>query len=158
MTQTDNSMCGICLGIIDPCDSIELECKHVFHATCVVKWFRNAQSQGRCPICRDFPSTAASSHDTSERNEASDVLLVLEDPEFSVRNLHRTLAPYIYNAKYQNDNVWVALMNRYMNKRRFHNRAKQLYSDHPQSIALRRSEKDVLRAGYKAFVYLCCSV
>ena len=47
----DNEMCAICLSTINGKESYKLECGHVFHTNCIVKWFRN--SNGNCPCCWD---------------------------------------------------------------------------------------------------------
>lgn len=46
-----DNLCAICLSSIhlNEKNSYELECKHVFHTDCIVKWFRN--SNGNCPCC-----------------------------------------------------------------------------------------------------------
>ena len=47
----DNSInCSICLDLMhDKLYTIELECKHRFHAGCILKWVTQNQ---RCPLCR----------------------------------------------------------------------------------------------------------
>ena len=43
--------CTICLGVIGDDDpSVNLECSHSFHRTCVDEWFMRSAA---CPICRD---------------------------------------------------------------------------------------------------------
>ena len=52
MPQTEgNEMCAVCLSSINENTSYKLECGHIFHTDCIVKWFRN--SNGNCPCCWD---------------------------------------------------------------------------------------------------------
>ena len=44
-----NQMCAVCLSNINENESYKLECGHIFHTGCIVKWFRN--SNGNCPCC-----------------------------------------------------------------------------------------------------------
>jgi hypothetical protein len=46
-----NEMCAVCLSNINENESYKLECGHIFHTDCIVKWFRN--SNGNCPCCWD---------------------------------------------------------------------------------------------------------
>ena len=49
-SSTDDVMCPICHECVEGND-YELECGHVFHAACIVPWFRNGNAS--CPVCRD---------------------------------------------------------------------------------------------------------
>ena len=44
-----NEMCAVCLSNINENEGYKLECGHIFHTDCIVKWFRN--SNGNCPCC-----------------------------------------------------------------------------------------------------------
>lgn len=46
-----NEMCAVCLSNINENEGYKLECGHIFHTDCIVKWFRN--SNGNCPCCWD---------------------------------------------------------------------------------------------------------
>ena len=51
--------CPICFGACEASDAFELpECGHVFHANCIITWFRSGR--GECPVCRD-PGTCQQS-------------------------------------------------------------------------------------------------
>ena len=52
MPQNDgHEICAVCLSSINEKDNYKLECGHIFHTDCIVKWFRN--SNGNCPCCWD---------------------------------------------------------------------------------------------------------
>ena len=44
-----NEICAVCLSSINEKDKYKLECGHIFHTDCIIKWFRN--SNGNCPCC-----------------------------------------------------------------------------------------------------------
>lgn len=41
--------CAICCEEFDDTPNITLPCGHIYHATCILKWF---DKQMNCPICR----------------------------------------------------------------------------------------------------------
>lgn len=49
MEEADHACCSICLETLDAPEV--LECGHGFHASCLVRWFR--QGNTSCPLCRD---------------------------------------------------------------------------------------------------------
>lgn len=52
MLENESSeMCAVCLSSINEKDKYKLECGHIFHTECIIKWFRN--SSGHCPCCWD---------------------------------------------------------------------------------------------------------
>ena len=50
-----NEICAVCLSSINGENSYKLECGHIFHTDCIIKWFRN--SNGNCPCCWDKKKT-----------------------------------------------------------------------------------------------------
>lgn len=50
--------CAICLGTIEPLQSVTLGCTHVFHGQCITDWLWQKQS---CPVCRNEPDNSESS-------------------------------------------------------------------------------------------------
>ena len=59
-------MCTICLGEADE-DSVQLPCNHVFHRSCLERWF---QRRNTCPVCRvecacSSPTTTSSYYEVS---------------------------------------------------------------------------------------------
>ena len=48
--DNSNNNCSICLDLMhEKLYTIELECKHRFHAGCILKWVTQNQC---CPLCR----------------------------------------------------------------------------------------------------------
>ena len=45
--KINNEECTICKDEIE--EGIKLNCKHIFHKTCIIEWFNINQS---CPLCR----------------------------------------------------------------------------------------------------------
>jgi hypothetical protein len=56
-----NNICSICLINLNDDDSITHlhGCSHIFHTSCIVKYFRMPHSGGRCPNCRHNPYSTA---------------------------------------------------------------------------------------------------
>ena len=46
----NNDICSICYEVLDD-NSFKLECNHIYHTKCIVKWFRNDHKN--CPLCND---------------------------------------------------------------------------------------------------------
>ena len=44
--------CPICISEISGENVVELQCRHVFHATCLIDWYRRNPT---CPVCRALP-------------------------------------------------------------------------------------------------------
>lgn len=87
--------CGICLGDIEA-DAVQLEgCSHQLHAHCAVRWFRTERAQGRCPVCRAQPPGPSDEAETPQA--AMDVLVVMDATTLPPQQLHRMMAPFIYN-------------------------------------------------------------
>ena len=42
--------CAICLEQLSNKKTVRLQCDHVFHATCVARWFETS-GETRCPLC-----------------------------------------------------------------------------------------------------------
>ena len=47
--MSDN--CIICFEEINNNNSYSLECNHIYHTDCIMKWFRNGNN--KCPMCND---------------------------------------------------------------------------------------------------------
>ena len=47
-------LCPICLQKLSEKDTYKIDCNHVFHTDCIMKWFR--VSNGSCPCCADNPN------------------------------------------------------------------------------------------------------
>ena len=90
-STTENAVCGICLQDIES-EKFKLDCGHVFHSTCLIKWFRLARSEGRCPMCRSLPC------DEAPRQPAVDTMSIL----MTESQVHRFLAPLIYGPHRRN--------------------------------------------------------
>ena len=62
--EMNTNICSIC---IDPMDSHShmLRCGHLFHAPCIIEWFRCGE--GTCPLCRDPASARMSYRDVMAR-------------------------------------------------------------------------------------------
>ena len=60
-TNADDAACPICFEVLDPAATgnsacVSLECRHVFHAGCMVAYARSdAPGSRACPLCRDTP-------------------------------------------------------------------------------------------------------
>ena len=158
---TNDDVCGICLSIIPNNSSVvELDCKHAFHASCAVDWFRTRQSNGRCPICRNLPTGAVNAADRSEEDQEDQETAVVAIAELfssSVRtsSLHHSVAPWLYTNLDPRDRVLTAMKNRYMRRRRLHRKA--LYN--LSRGATSQSEVDtnrqfLLDAGYNILLYV----
>ena len=123
--EATHSICGICLQEICHNDEIALECAHSFHPMCILIWFRQGNSQGRCPICRSFPDNTNSFENDSSENfndvtttEELSLLLVNEQRvQISQRKAHRLLCPIIYSSK-RGDPSIRPMVDRYMSCRR----------------------------------------
>ena len=55
----EDNLCPICFDIIDG-NEFKLDCNHGFHDKCIIKWFRTANAQGKCPCCNDSPQNTES--------------------------------------------------------------------------------------------------
>lgn len=53
MNGYSDELCSICLIPMKESSSHTLECDHVFHTECILKWFRSKQES--CPLCRVHP-------------------------------------------------------------------------------------------------------
>ena len=52
-----DDICSICLESNDKIDTVVLKCDHIFHKTCIDKWFTNRTIDNNnlvCPLCRDI--------------------------------------------------------------------------------------------------------
>ena len=93
--MSNEQLCGICLQELSVLSTHSLSCRHEFHSTCIVDWFRCAASGGRCPICREGPA----------ERELLDLRAVDEwatgDFTYGVSEAaaHRALAPLIYGGR-----------------------------------------------------------
>ena len=45
-------ICPVCISEISGENVVELQCRHTFHATCIVEWCRRNPT---CPVCRALP-------------------------------------------------------------------------------------------------------
>ena len=113
--MAEGGVCGVCLSDITAKESHELECGHHFHTHCLIEWFRQERSHGRCPICRAAPGRA----EESPAPDLDGVLLeeVLFSSELSSSEAHRILAPAIYGPR-RNDPLLRPMVDRYMACRR----------------------------------------
>tara|TARA_B100000700_G_C14846203_1_gene761719 strand:+ start:308 stop:790 length:483 start_codon:yes stop_codon:yes gene_type:complete len=50
----NDELCPICLESLKEKDTYKIQCKHVFHTDCIMKWFR--LSNASCPCCLDNPN------------------------------------------------------------------------------------------------------
>ena len=48
----DQNLCTICLDILDNETEFILECKHIFHTTCIYNYILQKKINQNCPICR----------------------------------------------------------------------------------------------------------
>ena len=46
------TLCPVCISDVSGENVVELDCKHIFHATCLIEWYRRSPS---CPVCRAVP-------------------------------------------------------------------------------------------------------
>lgn len=160
--EQNESICGICLCTVNAGSAIELDCKHTFHASCAVDWFRTRQSEGRCPICREAPARSSSLAAITEEEEgnAYNTVAISNLFTFSVNlnTLHNTVAPWIYNSARKRDRVLNALINRYMRRRRLHHRSVYHNSMGETSDSeVAKCEKRLLQTGYCILIYLVAS-
>lgn len=66
------NVCTICFDDIDDqASSVDLNCGHNFHGSCIVPWL---QMQGRrdCPLCRDTPENDNDNVSETDENASSD--------------------------------------------------------------------------------------
>ena len=69
--MTSMDYCVICAQEMDadtPSDlnpRLRLECGHIYHGKCIIKWFRNLQTG--CPLCRDNGSETIRPNDIRSR-------------------------------------------------------------------------------------------
>lgn len=49
--EQEQDICSICFEDFSDNNCYTLECKHKFHTSCILKWFRNDNST--CPLCKD---------------------------------------------------------------------------------------------------------
>ena len=92
------ALCAVCL---DACEeggdrgSHTLPCGHVFHAGCIVSWFRRLNTT--CPVCRQEEEDTTSSEEESDEDDDDEP----QQPavrRFTEASLHSFLAPTLRRA------------------------------------------------------------
>lgn len=88
--MSSDKECSICLENLDPACHTELECGHVFHANCIVRWVGIRKS---CPLCR---APASSSPHIHVREDIANLLAFAQDPAlFRVRTTDHPAFAYL---------------------------------------------------------------
>ena len=79
---TDCESCAVCLGEFETGQCIHQlpECKHVFHARCITRWFKECGAKPVCPICRASHPTIEVSVSPTVKSTKKEVVSV-EEPE-----------------------------------------------------------------------------
>lgn len=119
--------CGICLGGLHD-NKYTLDCDHEFHTSCIISWFRQQRSKGRCPICRESPNSQGNEevqHSDDDGDRTDQTIVIYPHISNIVTNpsaLHRRLAPWIYNYHNIHPSLRTSI-NTYMRCRRFYRRA-----------------------------------
>jgi len=73
---SDCESCAVCLDGFEAGQCVQQlpECKHVFHARCITRWFEECGSKPVCPICRvSHPTTEVSATADDKRSEKEEV-------------------------------------------------------------------------------------
>jgi hypothetical protein len=76
--KINDNQCSICLEELDENSMFELECKHTFHAKCIVGWFRTTDKK-TCPMCRDDPNKVKETNLQEDVEQLFDLLHQHED-------------------------------------------------------------------------------
>ncbi len=76
--KINDNQCSICLEELDENSMFELECKHTFHAKCIVGWFRTTDKK-TCPMCRDNPNKEKETNLQEDVEQLFDLLHQHED-------------------------------------------------------------------------------
>lgn len=80
--------CAICLEGFAGRPSHAIQCGHVFHVDCIMRWFRNGHPT--CPTCRDAPDDASSNDDLDSDFDIEDL---------TEKEIHQLVAPRLRSAR-----------------------------------------------------------
>jgi hypothetical protein len=66
--------CAICMDPMKENEDVTLldGCMHMFHSSCIIPYFRQTDSQGKCPMCRRNPSLIEDDEASDEDEASSD--------------------------------------------------------------------------------------
>lgn len=68
-SATEVDLCAICLDTLDEATKHHLDCKHAFHAECIIKSLRY---KSWCPVCRDDPARTDRDDEENDEEEYSE--------------------------------------------------------------------------------------